>query len=327
MDLDNLLARIFNDEASNEEKAQLELWKQEGVDNLNALQDMSVIWEDSNGLKDYQEFDENRAWQKLNSAIVSEELKTPVQKNNTYSIVRRLMPLAASLLLLVAVGIGIKSYLGGDTLSEPTSFAANAMEKQDVLLSDNSKILLDRNSTLEVLSDFTDERLVSLSGRAYYEVESDVENPFTINTNHGDVTVVGTEFTLSTTPEKTELFLYEGRVNYTHKGKVIELKPSEAILVENGEILKYRFNKQNGKSWITDKLVFEGATISEVFKTLETHYGIKISSNSKLIDTSCTFSSVYTGASLKDILEEMSAFFSFDYVERDGQIMIKKLSC
>ena len=326
MDLENLLARIFNDEASTEEKAQLELWKQEGEDNLKALQEMGVIWDDSNELKDYHQYDENKAWQKLNSAIVSEELKTPV-KNESYSIVRRFMPLAASLLLLVAVGLGIKTYLNSDVLTEPTTFAANAIDKQDILLEDNSKILLDRNSRLEVLSDFEDERIVSLSGRAYYEVKSDIENPFTIKTNHGEVTVVGTEFTLSTTAEKTELFLYEGRVNYTHNGKVIEIKPSEAILVENGEILKYRFNKQNGKSWISDKLVFEGATVSEVFKTLETHYGIEISTNSKFVDANCTFSSVYSRASLKDILEEMSAFFSFDYVERDGKIMIKKLSC
>lgn len=325
MDLENLLARVFNDEASSEEKAQLELWKKEGEENINALKEMSAIWEGSNDLKGYQEFDENNAWKKINSTIVSEELMAPAEKNN-FAIVRRLMPLAASLLLLVAVGLGIKTYLNSDLPSQPVSFVSETTKK-DLILEDNSKILLDKKSTLTVLSDFGTERVVSLEGRAYYQVQSDITNPFTIKTSHGDVTVVGTEFTLNTTEKKTELFLYEGRVNYTHDGKTIELKPSEALIVENGEILKYRFNKQNGKSWVTDKLVFEGATVLEVFKTLERHYGIEISSNSKFIDASCTFSSAYTKASLKDILDEMSAFFSFDYVETDGQIVIKKLSC
>lgn len=324
MSIENLLAKILSDEASKEEKAQLESWKLEGEDNLKALQEMTDIWGASEGLKDYQEFDSARSWKKLNSAIVTEELQQPVKKES-FSIVRRLMPLAASLLLLIAAGVGVRSYLASE--SEITTFAANNDTQKEVFLADNTEILLDRNSSVEILSDFSEERVVSLSGRAYYNVESDVDRPFTIKTKHGNVTVVGTEFTLTTTEEKTELFLYEGRVNYNHKGKIINLKPSEAIVIEQDMPLKYRFNQQNAKSWISNKLVFNDVSVIEVFKTLQRHYGVKIQTMDKFVDESCTVSSIYEGVSLSEILKELSVFLSFEYTESSDGIVIKKLSC
>lgn len=327
MSLENLLARIFGNNSTQEEKVLLDEWKNESEENLEALAEMEKIWEVSEDMKSYDQYDGDKAWRKLNSAIVIEELKSGSNSNtqSTSSIIRRILPIAASLLLLAAITVGVNHFVKSLSPELPSYTAEESIIK-DVVLSDMTKVVLDKNSTLKVISDFKKSRTVSLSGKAFYHVKSDASNPFTIKTNHGDVTVVGTQFTLSTTPQKTELFLMEGRVNYDHNGRKIEMTSSEAIEIKNGELLKYRFDKTNSTSWYTNKLVFENTSIGDVLKTLEKHFEVEITTSDSM-NADCELSSTYQGASLDDILSDIGVLFDLQLERTADKIIIKKLSC
>jgi ferric-dicitrate binding protein FerR (iron transport regulator) len=325
MNLDNLLARLFSNQVSDEEKEFLESWKREGEENLQSLKEMTEIWGASEELQDYKEFDKDSAWRKLNSAIVSEELQEESPKPS-FSIGKRLMPIAASLVLLVALGFGVKHFLIDATPKLP-SYLTSAESMESIQLADNSKVILDYNSSFNVLNDFDATREVKLSGRAFFDVQSNEENPFMINTEHGMVMVMGTQFTLETSEEKTEIKLLEGKVMYSHEGRKIEMSPGEAILVSEGEVLKYRFDKSNAKSWVSNELIFESVQMSQVFKTLKEHFDTDIIIQDKFVDGTCKFSSKFKGSTLSEILEEISGILDIEYSEEAGKIIIKKLSC
>jgi len=113
MSLENLLARIFGNNSTQEEKVLLDEWKNESEENLEALAEMEKIWEVSEDMKSYDQYDGDKAWRKLNSAIVIEELKSGSNSNtqSTSSIIRRILPIAASLLLLAAITVGVNHFI------------------------------------------------------------------------------------------------------------------------------------------------------------------------------------------------------------------------
>jgi Fe2+-dicitrate sensor, membrane component len=72
----------------------------------------------------------------------------------------------------------------------------------EVNLPDNSKVWLNAGSSLKYPTRFTKgSRKVTLQGEAFFEVESDPENPFTVHTARVDVRATGTAFNVEAYPK------------------------------------------------------------------------------------------------------------------------------
>ncbi len=324
MSLENILGRFFSSQASKEELQQLDDWKNEAEDNIEALNEMNEIWEKSNDLKNYEKFDTNKAWLKVNSAIVSEELKLPSKStSSSKTIIRRLLPYAASIAILISAFWAYNNMDNTPKLEEYSS----SEKVLELNLADKSKIVLDKESSLTVQSDFKNKRTVKANGRVFFDVSSDPSRPFVVNTHHGSIKVVGTSFTVLTTQDKTEVFLLEGQINFTHENKLISLLPSDALVIENGELIKYRFDAKNINSWRSNRLVFKDVYVTEVFKSLEDHFLIDIVLDKKNVNSNCRISSTFDNLSLTDILSEIDILYDLNFELTESKLKIKKLSC
>lgn len=321
MDLDQIIARLLSSEATKEELQQLEEWTRESKENAEALNEMKEIWDKTENMSNYKDFQTDKAWMKVNAQIVNEELQMPAPKT---PIIRRLLPLAASLILLVACVFAFKFLSSGADKLEQFSAVESV---KDLTLTDNSLLTLDKKSTLTILSDFEEERVMRIDGRSYFKVATDKKRPFIVKTHHGDIKVTGTQFTVDTKPSRTEVFLHEGSIQYNFNGRIFELEASDAIVIEKGELAKYRFLDQNIESWRSGKLVFADQPIDNVLKSISRHFDVEIEFESISVDLSCPLTTTFDKLTLTEILDELKVIFKLDYEHQKGKMIIKNLSC
>src|SRR5690606_15012122 len=70
-------------------------------------------------------------------------------------------------------------------------------------LPDGSRVWLNSASSLTYAANhFEQNRMVTLSGEAYFEVESDSRKPFRVVTDRQTVTVLGTKFNINSYPDE-----------------------------------------------------------------------------------------------------------------------------
>ncbi|MFB2119492.1 FecR family protein [Parapedobacter sp. 2B3] len=132
------------------------------------------------------------------------------------------------------------TYNSGDTLllkpSETLMLTTPKGGIYQITLSDGTNVWLNAASTLTYPSRFDDaERVVRVSGEAYFAVVKDKSRPFKVNSSGQTVEVRGTEFNISAYPaeNETKTTLVEGKVKISNLESQISnlLKPGEQAVI------------------------------------------------------------------------------------------------
>ncbi|WP_372753093.1 FecR family protein [Labilibaculum sp.] len=152
-------------------------------------------------------------------------------------------------------------------------------------LSDGTKVWMNSDSQLRYPDRFTGKnRVVFLSGEAYFKVSKDVQHRFVVKTNKLNVKVYGTEFNLMAYKDDqvVEATLSEGSilVDVTNDfGQHIEhhLQPnmqcSYSIVNNNCRVIDVDARKYSG--WKEGKLQFVDESLDEITRKLERWYNVK----------------------------------------------------
>jgi len=202
-----------------------------------------------------------------------------------------------------------------------------------IALPDGTKVWLNAASTLNYPSTFDDnERLVELTGEAYFEVakwpqvkqgSTNQYVPFTVRSKGQEITVLGTAFNVSAYADEptTRTVLVNGSVKiaaHQNKNEVLLNPGEEAVLSPNG-ITTREANVTAAIAWKSGKFRFEETELHEVMKQLGRWYDLEVTYHEGLsnkyffgvINRDQTLSGVL------NILKESGVNFS---VERTGGI-------
>ncbi|WP_298715440.1 FecR family protein [Chitinophaga sp.] len=150
-----------------------------------------------------------------------------------------------------------------------------------VRLADGTKVWLNAASRLEYPVAFNGkERLVSLTGEAYFEVASDVQRPFFVMVDGMKVQVLGTKFNVNAYPEE-KLFttaLLEGAVRITGSGKHVTLKPGQesAFSPKSGSLKQYDGDMESAVAWKNGIITFKNDELSAVMRDLGRWYDVDV---------------------------------------------------
>ena len=307
MDLNKVILNVLNNQASKEEYEILESWKKESQENIEFLE-MLRTNAAQGGLK-YKDFDAEKAWVNMD------------RKPKT-----RVWLYAACLPLLCLVGYYFLNLQSTDGTKEYNT------ENQiiNIALEDNSKIWLNENSTLAELTDFDQERKVSLRGEAFFDVAHLEGKPFTIDIgNENFVKVIGTSFNLLNEGDDFDLAVYSGLVELHVLDRVIEVGKGKRVKLLNGSYVKVRNSEKNLTSWKDKVLIFEDTPIRDVAKDIEKHYDVKFNFDQGLNYSECRLRSRYENQKLEDILSELEKVFSmqYDYSAENRIIDIRAIFC
>lgn len=112
-----------------------------------------------------------------------------------------------------------------------------------VTLPDQSKVWLNAATTIRFPTRFAgDQRMIELSGEAYFEVQADVSRPFRVKVNNTVVEVLGTHFNIMAYSDEPEMntTLLEGKVKVTGARDSVLLAPGQQAIVkgDNLQLLK-----------------------------------------------------------------------------------------
>lgn len=150
-----------------------------------------------------------------------------------------------------------------------------------VRLSDGTKVWLNAASKLEYPVVFEgNERLVSLSGEAYFEVEADVQRPFFVMVDGMKVQVLGTKFNVNAYPEERQFTttLLEGAVRVSSSKGQITLKPGQetAYSPKTNGLKQYEGDTESAVAWKNGIITFKNDELSAVMRDLGRWYDVDV---------------------------------------------------
>lgn len=178
--------------------------------------------------------------------------------------------LAAAAVLLVAVCISLFNQF----TSGPELIASSQGEMSQITLPDQSVVTLRPYSELF----HYEGRNYKLIGEAYFDVQTDPSDPFTVQLSKSVITVLGTRFTAGTWGDENSVWLEEGRIalKLQHSNESLILSPGEAATA--GRTLT-RLPEADGRvytDWMNNELTLSSTPLAQVITEIEQHFNIRI---------------------------------------------------
>lgn len=201
--------------------------------------------------------------------VSSAEAEEMPKARGVYLVRYRWMAVAASLLVLLAVG----AY----TLLLPkTVTLASDSEVMACHLPDGTQVTLSPHSSLSYREDNC--RKVKMEGCAYFQVKHDEQHPFDVNGERTHVRVLGTRFMVDERKrEAVRVMVTSGKVFFSardSKEGVLLVKGKQAQLLsgENKPQILESYDV-NDVAWATHQLHFDHAPLREVLQRLSEFNG------------------------------------------------------
>ncbi len=340
---DDSFVRFLKRNASEEEIKQWTAWMQESAKNEQLTNRAKLLL--NKGIQTVPKPDSDLELERLMERIDSEHRYKPLQeiKRKHNKMVWATMAAAAGILLLVG-------FLARNTLLEQndgteSSRAASINyqliettpgQKTTVHYSDGSDIVMNANSQMRVPERITtvDTMRVWLEGEALFSITrkpKDESRTFIVHTLDGEVSVLGTEFSVNTTGGHSRVVLKEGsvRVNVqdslSNKNLQYDLEPNHMALFSQGldKIEVEQVNPEVYTSWASDSLVLDNTPLSDLVKRIEFTYGVKVRvNNSALLDKKLT--GRFKNLNLSFILEGIAKTLDVDIEKREQTVYINE---
>jgi len=207
-------------------------------------------------------------------------------------------------------------------------------------LSDGTKVWLNQDSKLVYPYRFTGStRTVQLEGEAYFEVASNKEIPFIVESGNLAVKAVGTSFNVKSFNDdvKFETSLESGKVIILNGKKdnaveVCEMDPGERFVFDESTN-NYSLKKEDLTayvSWRDGKLIFRDNPLNEVVERLSRWYNVEIQLGDPGLEY-LTFTATFVDEPLEQVLEMMESIapISYTFIPRskksDGTFTEKKV--
>jgi len=218
--------------------------------------------------------------------------------------------IAASLLILFGL---FTTFNKQDTRIE-TSFA----EQKTIVLLDGSEVVLNAKSEISYReNDWEDKREIHLKGEAYFKVKKG--STFTVQTEYGTITVLGTQFNVNATDEYFEVTCFEGKVKVTNSNNDYILNPSNSFRKINGNNIEEHNTTIDSPTWINGESSFKSVPLKYVIIALEKQYNIEIDANT--IDDSLVFTGSFSHKKLEVALASVFKTMEIKYQKKENGIV------
>ncbi|MCT4646821.1 MAG: FecR domain-containing protein [Carboxylicivirga sp.] len=182
-----------------------------------------------------------------------------------------------------------------------------------LVLSDGTKVWLNADSYLEFPSKFSDKyRKVKAKGEVYFDVATNKEWPFVVESQGVELKVLGTEFNLRSYFDEdfVATTLIEGSVLVSNSLKEsLKLSPGKQIIVERGnnKMFERIADIESVTGWRKGRFIFKRRRVEDIMYDLARWYDVKIFfSNSRIKDVSMTLD-ITRYSEIEDVLDVMEA--------------------
>jgi ferric-dicitrate binding protein FerR (iron transport regulator) len=295
---------------------------------LSELENMEKNWKYLDQNPSGKDWDSGKAWNKLHQKLETEGLLEDQADRLTRTRFTPLLKLAASIALILALGIPALYFGVIRNNMEQTNrqhLAEDGVATVD--LPDGSRVYLNKGAEISYSLAFKNQRAVELKGEAFFEVMADPQNPFSVHSGGMLVTVLGTSFNVKQQENSPDVEVYvktgKVRVSLEQSEQFIQLEPEELGLVKNSELVSSSQSDPNYISWKTKDFKFVNSALIDVLQELEESYHVDIHSDG--LDLSeLRITTSYKGQSIDAILETIGAAFDMHISREENKYFLTK---
>jgi ferric-dicitrate binding protein FerR (iron transport regulator) len=259
-----------------------------------------------------------------------------LKRNSSSRIGFSVAKYAAAVVVTFLLTHSVNRYLSvSDSKEIPTTYSEIIVpngQSAKVVLPDSSKVFLNSGSQLRYPSVFNREkRAIELSGEAYFEVATDKEHPFVVNTNAFNVVVTGTQFNLSAyAGEPTTAVLVEGEIIIQKEGfkEMMRLVPGQAMewSPEKKKFSLSQVDSEMYTQWQEGIVVFRDKPFTEVANQLSRWYNVKVQIESPEAAQLLINGAIIKNKPLDQVLEILRIThgirYSIDYMKHETLVVI-----
>lgn len=194
----------------------------------------------------------------------------------------------------------------GNTSEEAYNILTNPTGSQpiDIGLNDGSHVWLNAGSSIRYPMAFVPgkERVVSMTGEAFFEVKHDEKAPFKVKTQYQTIEDIGTSFNVNAYPDEAgvKTSLVEGSVRIG----AATLSPGEQYL--NGTVTKA--NLEQALAWKNGFFGFDHADIHTVMREIGRWYDVEVRFEGEIKDSAPFQGEIARGLSLAQLLKHLENY-------------------
>ncbi len=307
-----IILKFFRNEIEKDELEQLNEWIKDRK-NFMEFSELQRLWlATENAPSPQARVSFHKTWEKI-------QKRSQVKPNTISFFNPKVFKYAA--IVFVCLNIGWwSSWLttrNSGTTTEAQTFQLNAGRNSNsrLVLPDNTVVYLRPGSELTYNSDFkVNNRNISLTGEAYFEVTKNQEMPFVVNTDKARIKVLGTRFNVSAEKDAPlyQATLVEGKIDFiTHDGRSIALNPNENICydTQSGKTEINQVDPELYTAWKDGKVIFRNELLKDITTRLERIYHVKFVYKNQSLGTSYRFTGTfYTETSIGEVLTMLQRY-------------------
>ncbi len=322
----SIIFEYFTGNSSVLQKRMIENWL-ENVQNRNIYYEWLAEWE--SGFPQYVPDVENKLDEYLSKIEHAKKHKFIVNNNREIKPsfkYYRFWGYAVAIILIISLIVSILpiSYVFNKQIS--TDYG----EIKQVKLPDGSELTLYSNSKLTWNGlNFKNQRIVYLDGEANFDIKYNQEaSKFKVKTkNEVTIVVYGTEFRFFSRERGSKVELNKGVIKLHYKEgkskKTIALNPGESISLNKENKLTERstFEPSRNIELKKHRFTFDNTPLSELKILIPEYFGLGIVIPDKEIEK-LTLTGTYTGNSLNELINSLSAVTGLNFYKYHGRIYI-----
>lgn len=233
---------------------------------------------------------------------------------------------AAVIALLVTSSLGVYSLLNTPETQQMITANVKSDSKSEIILPDGTKVQLNGATTITYDVNSSKQRLVQLSGEAFFDVAKNPDCPFRVIANGLQIEVVGTSFNVNTYKKGVvETSLLTGQIKISGGSLPQEyiLTPGEKATYSsiNNALKITQADVHVETGWCDDYLIFDSEPLIDVIEEIERWYGVEIELRYPQIGQDL-LSGSFRHENIQNVIHSLSLQYKFKYEIHKDKITI-----
>lgn len=327
-DIDELIGKYLAQEASAEERAQVEIWLAQNEANRHYFDQFKLIFDNAATVKNLPQFDTDTAWNKVRSRLHGRENGKTIALDPPDAF-NRYWKIAASVLLVMGIGFFAYRFLRQPEAYRPMEIATKAQTEADTL-PDGSNIFLNKETRLSYSFDKKKKtRIVKLKGEAYFDISPAADKAFIIDVDGILIKDIGTSFNVKAYPESNtiEVVVEEGEVIfYTENNPGITLQVGDkGIYYKTSKTFAKEQAEANATAYKSKQFNFSDSNLGDIVSQLNSVYEKQIIIGSHL--RKCRLTVSFHNEDIDEIANVIGETLGLTVKSSDQEIVLEGKGC
>lgn len=195
----------------------------------------------------------------------------------------------AASFVAVLLGLGISFWFGTKSVEQPQAQMVTVStpkgQRTNLTLQDGTRVCLNGGSTIIYPTIFDSQsRRVKLTGEAMFDVISDKEHPFYVETYAATVKVTGTNFCVLADSGRGvfSTALFRGNVSLQINDRAYSMTPGQTAILSGGKLTVTEDTDEDDFLWTEGVIAVNDSSFRRIAEKVESAFGVKIRCQAKL---------------------------------------------